>query len=150
MAITIFFILYSFKRFAHLPYPAGKHGRAAWRLAKAGFYMKFPSQRIADIQHQRCARHMIFAVGYVEFEPLQIESGSERESCTVCSASVGIVDVHFVGTAEVVAGSEPDAFRERRIDTHDEMVGEFVVPVVQIDECRRHSERCVGEAFAHT
>lgn len=62
---------------------------------------------------------MVLAIGYLQLETLQLQSGTQGDSGTMTAAFLLIVghDFHFVGTTQVVAGGQVELFAQQNVNT---------------------------------
>ena len=61
---------------------------------------------------------MIFAVGDVEMEALQIDTATQRPSGSMAAGLIfSVYDFHFIVAPEVVAGSHPEALAHKQVGT---------------------------------
>ena len=83
---------------------------------------------------------MIFAIGHMEFETLQLKTGTSRETSPVGRGSLAVVDLHLVGSAEVITRSNIDVTSQQDIGSDGKMMPETFAPVIEPTECDRKSE----------
>ena len=61
---------------------------------------------------------MVFAVGDVEMEALQIDTATQRPSSSMAAGLIfSVYDFHLIVASEVIAGSHPEAFAQKQIGT---------------------------------
>ena len=83
------------------------------------------------------ARHMVFAIGKMQFETFECKACTQRETCSVSTLIVNVdgCNGHLAGTSEVVSCTHPHLLREQQVDAGSQMVDELVIPMGEVDEC---------------
>ena len=93
---------------------------------------------------------MVLAVGHVELEALQLETGTDGEASPVGRSAFGVADLHLTGTAEVVAGSDVEGLTQQHVGTDGQMTAEALTPVVESAEGGREAQRRLSDALGGT
>ena len=93
---------------------------------------------------------MIFAVGYMQFETLQLKTCTSREACPVRGGSIVVANLHLVGLTEVIPRSDIDITPQEDIGSDSDMTSETFAPVVEPTECGRETERGLSNTFGGT
>lgn len=92
-------------------------------------------QHVAHIEQQRTARHVVLGVGNVQFESVQVETATQRQTRSVAAFAVGRLYFHLVGPPEVVSAANPYLVGELEIGAHHEVVDKLILGVVDVDPC---------------
>ena len=67
----------------------------------------------------------------MQLEALQLQSGTQRQSCTVVALAIAVGDLHLAGASEVIACRHIDVLAQQQVGTYRQVLDESLVPVVQ-------------------
>src|SRR5574344_2995178 len=94
---------------------------------------------------------MIFAIRQLQTEPFQLQSCTDRQSCRMSAfLIIRVRNPHLVDTAEIVSARHIYIIGEQDIKSQYEVVDKLIIPVVQVYQRTRYSQRPVGQSFAGT
>ena len=91
---------------------------------------------------------MVLAIAYLEFESLELQTCTQRQSGTMSRAAIRVADLHLVSPAEVIACSQVDNLSQQQVGTKGDMAPEALIPLRQTAQCDMEAQGRSRQTFA--